>query len=134
MIWKRIISDEVVYEQVKNKINEIYTEVIKKEVCNYYGLLGGYSGVLLFLYYYYKFTKNEDVLNKLHSFFNSVYSNFYKEGIGTFCNGYSGICWLIRFLHKEGVIESDNIDKHLEKIDEINLKYISYYIENCDYD
>ena len=134
MEWKPLIEDENIYNAVKNKIYEIYDTVV-----NYYdeensGLLGGYGGCILFLYYFYRFTKKEEHLLMLQKKCEEVLEDFLHSKTAAYCNGYSGICWLIRFFTNEGIIESSDVDETLTEIDKINHHLMFMHVKQNNFD
>lgn len=134
MEWKPLIEDENIYNAVKNKIYEIYDTVV-----NYYdeensGLLGGYGGCILFLYYFYRFTKKEEHLLMLQKKCEEVLEDFLHSKTAAYCNGYSGICWLIRFFTNEGIIESSDVDETLTEIDKINHHLMLMHVKQNNFD
>lgn len=134
MKWVSIIDDNRLRIQIENKIEEIYVAIKNFKPDNSFGLMDGYGAVFLFLYYYYKYTKQEAVLSLLNERFSVFYTSFWKMGYGAFCGGYAGICWLIRFLNKEGVIEISDIDDALCDLDEAILHFMLQDIRNGNFD
>lgn len=134
MSWNILVEDKDTYNVVKNKIDDIY-----QLIANYYdkkqvGLLGGYGGCLLFLYYYYKFTQKEEHLLVLMEKCNMVFEDFVSTSHSTYCSGYSGICWLIRFLANQDVIDAYDTDDYLEEVDRFIHHSILLCIKNRDFD
>lgn len=70
----------------------------------------------------------------MHSKIELLTANIDQVRLPTLCDGYAGICWLFRNLHKEGFIDSDDIDETIEDIDRyIYNMFCKYYIHDIDY-
>ena len=134
MNWNVIVEDRNVHKKVSNKIDEIYQVIV-----NYYnkeriGLLGGYSGSLLFLYYYWRYTQKEEHFLMLQEKCTLVLKDFIFSTHSSYCSGYAGICWLIRFLTNEGIVEISDTDKYLNEMDKIIHQIMLLYLKENNFD
>ncbi|MBK6859640.1 MAG: lanthionine synthetase C family protein [Saprospiraceae bacterium] len=101
-MWVPIITN-------KNEIEFINSELLhisnKIELTSNYSLFGGLTGIAIFYYYYFKLTGNYQykdqantiILNCLKSI-NEIENDF------SFSNGYTGICYTLLALRKNGFI------------------------------
>jgi lantibiotic modifying enzyme len=104
---------------IYNKIEQV-ASLCKQfaETCTFYGLLNGLSGIGLFLYLFSKLsmkTKDENSYIALENSLKLVDENTPSY---TFCDGLSGLGFLLSFLERTEMIASDvdvniNIDKYL---------------------
>lgn len=117
-----------------NKINDIYNVVKKYKSSTAWGVLDGFSGIILFLAVYYKFTHDDKVLNVLYEKIEILNAHIQDVKIPTLCGGYSGICWLYRYLEKEQLIESEDINDSLDDLEKYICSFYSTYLKNdCDF-
>jgi len=99
---------ESVIRQKIDSIAECIFAKIQEQEKESYGLYTGEFGLLLFLYYYSKYS-----LNKKHAFLTEKYvkrlfKQFTKEvKLHTFCGGFSGILYLFEFLRENNCIDMD---------------------------
>lgn len=99
-----------------------------------FGLLSGLSGAVLSLAYLSKYTdiiSSDDIsllINRTAAYLKNPTSD-------TICDGTTGVCWLLRLLAKEGVVEVDDIDDVLEDIDKLNVAFLGRELEigNIDF-
>ena len=57
-----------------------------------------------------------------------------KIKLPTICGGYAGICWLFRYLYKEKLVESNNINEVLDGLEKyITKTFYNYYINDTDF-
>lgn len=134
MTWKGIIEDCNIENAINIKIDEIFNVLAKNRDYRPFGLLGGYVGSLLFDYYYYLHTNKEEHLAILNKKIEFVYSEFLKIGHATYCNGYAGVCWFIRFLNKKNIIQCPDIDDTLSEIDRLIFQHMLADIKKNNYD
>lgn len=137
MNWKSLINkknNKKEYIAIRKKIDDIYNVIINFNCTNSIGLLGGDCGSLLFLYYYYKLTKNESILLIIQNKLDLIIQNITSLENASYCNGYSGICWLVRFMVNEGVVNVSDIDEELHNIDQYITEYIKRGLQRNDYD
>ena len=137
MNWKSLINkknNKKEYIAIRKKIDDIYNVIINFNCTNSIGLLGGDCGSLLFLYYYYKLTKNESILLIIQNKLDLIIQNITSLENASYCNGYSGICWLVRFMVNEGVVNVSDIDEELYNIDQYITEYIKRGLQRNDYD
>lgn len=117
MEWLKISNDKNIISKVNKKLDEIYNYISKSKMIQPLGIIGGCNGYLLFLYQMYQYTKDEKYLESLNVRLNFLCSIMGYVGLSTFCNGYAGIAWAIRFLHNKGILDIDNIDSFLLDVD-----------------
>lgn len=133
MKWSTIANEEEAVNKIRYILKRIYHFIDKNSSYTPYGLLGGYCGSLLFLYYYYNYTKKEDSLQLLYNKIELLFSKMPEIPSASFCNGYAGIGWLLRFLHKENIITCSDINDVLSEIDFIVYNHYLYNIQNHDF-
>jgi hypothetical protein len=134
MLWKNLLNGSQTYITVKNKVDEIYEAIVNYENNEFIALLGGYSGCLLFHYYYYRFTKKKEHLLVLQKKCKTILDDFINKPDISYCSGYSGICWLIRFLKNEDIIEIIDTKKYFFEIDNLIHQGLLYYLQQNNYD
>lgn len=137
MNWIPLINEKnnnKEYVAIRKKIDDIYNVIINFKCTNSIGLLGGDCGSLLFLYYYYNLTKNDNILLIIQDKMDLIIQNIASLENASYCNGYSGICWLVRFMVNEGVINVVDIDEELYNIDQYICEYINLGLQRNDYD
>lgn len=137
MNWTPLInckSDKEEYVIIRKKIDDIYESIIKFKCTNSFGLLAGDCGCILFLYYYYKLTNSDKTLSIIQDKVDLIIQNVASLDNSSYCNGYSGICWLIRFMTNEDIINVSNVDNELHEIDQYIYRYIKRGVEKKDYD
>lgn len=131
---KLLVTDEIKQKEIEKTLYDIY--LILRNNSNFYswGVLNGFSGVLLFLVCLYKFFQKNEILNDIYSTVAILSNNLYKIKTPTICDGFSGICWLLRYIHEEGIVESDDINETLEEIDSYIIKlFHEQYINDIDF-
>ena len=134
--WSPLVTEHKQVESIENKIKEIYS-IVSCYVMpwNSLGLLSGYGSIILFMQQYHKYF-NIDYSDKIIQYrFNNYYKCLPYYRFGTFCDGLSGGLWLIRFLEKEGMLESEDINSVLGPFDDIiaQLLIAEYKGNNNDY-
>lgn len=136
MNWKKIIEDS---EEVKyvEKLSEI-AEVILKETgnleSNRIDLMGGKTGIALFLFYYAKYSKQEKYYDYGMELLNEIFDNINEGSIfHTFAGGLAGVGWTIEHLVKAGFIDADSNDL-LGDLDPFLKKMMIAEIEKKNYD
>ncbi|MCT4637986.1 MAG: lanthionine synthetase C family protein [Bacteroidales bacterium] len=102
-MWKAVKKSN---KQIDNKLSEIAKILCSyRYESSYTGLMGGKTGVALFLFYYYKYTNNIEYLNKANEL---IYADFdcINEGfrIPSYAQGISGILFTLSVLKKEKLI------------------------------
>ena len=116
-MWNPILKNTEEIIQVNHLLKSIYEYIHNSKLLYPLGAIGGYAGTLLFLLYMYKYSKEEKYLIELQERIQFLCSNLEHIKINSFCNGYAGICWLLRYLYDEGIFECDDIDKLLSDMD-----------------
>lgn len=117
-------------EELESHIKGICQSIISK--CNVAepGLLGGTTGIALFLILAVKYnlTSNEDfIYNVLEQ------SNYADEYSVSFSNGLSGVNWFYKYLISHDALPVD-IKDQVSKNDADLLKYIPSYLQHGNYD
>lgn len=99
------------------------------------GLIGGQTGVALFLFYYAKFRQEEKYYDKGMEILANVF-DIINEGFGyhTFASGLAGVGWAVEHLVKNEFIEADT-DDILKELDPFIHQAMIFDIkENNNYD
>jgi len=95
---------------IKQKIDSIAEcifEKIQKEEESF-GLYSGESGILLFLFYYSRFSRTKKHILITEKFAENLLNRFLvKENLHTYCSGLSGILYLFEFLRENEFINLD---------------------------
>ena len=118
-------------KQIIQKLEQILTIVIEKDIVSH-NFLGGDLGALLFIYHYYLYSKNKELIfiiqNKLLKLIESeIDSNF------SFCSGLAGFSWLINYLKKGGLIDG-SINSFLKETDSYLNISMKHFIKDGNYD
>jgi len=112
--------------EIKIKLDEIagcIMDGIKNNAIeNVNGLYNGKFGILLFLYYYSKYTDDQNMRSFTNSYAEQILDELWTERIPTFCSGLSGILYLIEFLREQRFVDID--------IEESENDFFQY-IDNC---
>ena len=108
---------------IKQKVDSIAECIfakIQKQEEKFFGLYNGEFGILLFLFYYSRYSKNKTHILLTEKYAERLLELFIeKEKMHTFCSGFSGILYLFEFLR-----ENDIIDLDISGIQQILEKYI----------
>ncbi|HNW99204.1 MAG TPA: lanthionine synthetase C family protein [Bacteroidales bacterium] len=124
-------------ERILFEIEKIYNTLISldyKEETDF-GVLSGLGGVCLFLAEKYKISREEDVINKTALYFQLIYNGFNNKEYPsfTFCSGISGVGWLVNYLSKINLFESEENNVELNNlIYQFAIHSMSQY-KNYDY-
>jgi len=89
-------------DRVKRKLKLIADELYQKD-SNYFGpgLMGGNSGIALFMYYYYQYTGDSKYLNKSQELMLEDFEYINHGGkLGTFASGISGILYTLDWIFR----------------------------------
>ncbi len=116
-----------------NKISDIYNVLKVYNTDTEWGVLDGFSGIIFFLAAYYKFIQDDKVLAVLYEKIEILNSHIQDVKSPSLCGGYSGICWLYRYLEKEQLIESEDINDSLDELERYTCLCFSKYFKN-DFD
>jgi len=89
-----------------DKLKEISEIIINFNDYSKYGLLGGSLGEILFLYYYYKLTKNNFFIRKANEKLEKTISEINNKDnlLFSFGKGLTGFLWMIFHLRKNNFI------------------------------
>ncbi|REC79003.1 hypothetical protein DRF57_01630 [Chryseobacterium rhizosphaerae] len=119
----------------ENKLKEISSVIIENEFYNKnIGVLGGISGIPIFLFYYSKYC-NDPLYSERGQKYVEYIIDVVNSGtmLPTFCNGMSGAIWTIDFLKKNKFIDF-NIDKNIKSFDEYFYEVMIQEINQGNYD
>ena len=99
-------------ELIKQKVDLIaeciFEKIQKSDEAESYGLYSGEFGILLFLFYYSRYSKSEKHLLLTEDYAERLFNRFLnKTTLYTFCNGFSGILYFIEWLRENGFIDMD---------------------------
>ncbi len=131
---KTLIEEDKKKIEISNKIDEIYLIMKENVHCNNWGVLDGFSSTILFLSRLYIYSKDDKILDDLYNRINLLISYLDKIKLPTICGGYAGICWLFRYLYKEKLVESNNINEVLDGLEKyITKTFYNYYINDTDF-
>lgn len=105
-------------EHIELKLNQIYYSIFRKikyqRLNNIGGLYDGEFGILLFLFYYSKYTNNQEVISLANSYTEKLLSKIGKDiQTHSFCSGLAGILYLFIFLRNNNFIDIDIEDSEL---------------------
>jgi len=123
---------------IKIKIEKI-AAAVKKGIINGgenegLGLYSGKLGILLFLYYYSKYSKDPEYIELTDQYTDILLEKLVeRKTIHAFCNGYSGILYLIEFLRLNDFVDID-IEEVEPIFEEFILQGTSFDIKNGHYD
>ena len=102
--------ESIIKEKV-DSIAECIFDKVKTTEGESYGLYGGEFGLLLFLFYYSRFSQNKKYISLTENYAERLLEQFI-EGTKShsFCNGFSGILYLFEFLRENDFIDMDISD------------------------
>lgn len=130
--WECIIEDADLKSQIETKITDIGNAILAHPDPNRIGLLGGNSGIALFLFYLDAWkaeNRYADVGRELLYDAMEQINNGFDQFI--FSTGITGILWTLQHLNNEQFIEADcDFDEILPVIE----KQMLLYAENNDFD
>ena len=99
---------ESIIKQKIDLIAECIFAKLQKNEEKSFGLYSGEFGILLFLFYYSKYSKNKEHILLTENYAEKLLEQFVKkEKLHTFCNGFSGILYLFEFLRENDFIDLD---------------------------
>ncbi|SKC34913.1 Lanthionine synthetase C-like protein [Bacteroidales bacterium WCE2008] len=134
MKWSSLISEKKDRSIIDMELTKIYSYLRDRNDYDTWGVLNGLSGVILYFAEMYKCYHDEEILNALNEKTEILLEHIQDEKIPTFCSGLAGICWTLRYLNTNKLIECDDIDEVLANIDAyIKLLYENYFINNIDF-
>jgi len=121
-------------KQIENKLHNICDYVVKKEFNQHIGLMSGMIGEIIFLAYYSRHFKNNDIADsikpRLEYVLNKINSG---DNYPTFAGGICGINWALEHLNKYEFIDYD-INELYDSSDEFLKEWMINYILNSNYD
>lgn len=132
-MWNSIVKNTDVRNHINLQLNKIYNYIHDSELVLPLGTLGGYGGSLLFLYQMYIYRKDKKYLTELQERIQQLCTNIKYVELNSFCSGYAGICWLLRYFYYEGVFECDNIDEMLSDMDRSIYEELFRLVNNNDF-
>ena len=95
-------------------LDNIAKNIMELNKMGNWGLLGGNGGAILFFHHYINFSENKIYSDYLSNLIINLIKDIYNTKTLGFCNGLSGICWLLRLTYKYGYLECDDINQVLE--------------------
>ena len=99
---------ESIIKQKIDLIAECIFEKIKNTESDSYGLYSGEFGLLLFLFYYSRYSKSKKYRLLTENYAERLFNRFCIETkLHTFCDGLSGILYLFEFLRENDFIDMD---------------------------
>ena len=126
-------------ELIKQKVDQIAECIFQKienteEKIESFGLYSGEFGILLFLFYYSRFTKNEKYRLITENYAERLFNRFLNVVRShTFCDGLSGMLYLFEFLREHDFIDMDVSDSQ-PLIDNYLITQMRHNIEKSYYD
>ncbi len=129
--------DAEIAEEAIIKLKEISSELLNKQYLNEdnsIGILGGSSGIIMFLFHYAQYSDNVMYSEIGKEYVYKLFDKINAGNVGTtFCNGLSGAIWLLENLIKNNFIEFD-IDDNVAQLDEYLAVYMQKDIHSRNYD
>ncbi|MEI6349286.1 MAG: lanthionine synthetase C family protein [Bacteroidota bacterium] len=101
---------------ITNKINEIERILINRKTPESISLYAGLAGDCLFFSELYKFSGNEKYRVYAEKHIEEILNNDNEYPFLSFCNGFSGIGWLLTYLKSQKVINSIDFDSEVNKV------------------
>lgn len=71
------------------------------------GLIHGHLGIIMFLYYYSRFSNQKEYIQNADGLLDYFFSEVAPHAERSFSNGIYGIGWCIKYLSRKGLIEMD---------------------------
>ncbi len=132
-MWKSIYTEP--NQSIKEKIQSIATEIKKHNIDpNNIGLLGGNSGLLLFLFYFAKYSNKVEYEELGYEIIDSIFDSLNNKAPQTpFSGGLAGIGWTINHLVDNGFFEADT-NEIFSDVDVVLYKTMIENIKNKEYD
>lgn len=134
MNWKPVTIGENV-PLLREKISQ-FAQILKDRAQNVddIGLLDGRMGIALFLYYYSRFSGQEEWKDLGFTLLEGIFDQIETDEVPhTFCEGLAGIGWGLTHLISQGFVEAD-IDSILEELDQFSSDVMRRYIEDSNFD
>ncbi|MGC3977415.1 MAG: lanthionine synthetase C family protein [Paludibacteraceae bacterium] len=112
----------------------VFDRIERKDHFPSYGLYDSKFGILLFLYYYSKYTNKIEDIYKADSFAEELLAKaFSNNQTYTFCSGNAGILYLVKFLKEESFIDIDITEAELG-LDNYLISSMRKDLQNGNYD
>lgn len=92
---------------IESILQNIFVDV-NKDKSSSLSLYSGDAGIQLFNYLY--LDNGNMIDDEFQIKFETLAENSVSYSYSTFCTGYSGINWFFKFLHKKGILDSENRD------------------------
>jgi len=138
------VDKEKFTEKLEQIAGCIYRDIKKmnKHQNGVQGLCAGGFGILLFMYYYSRFSNNKNILDSTHSYTDVLMEKmgvivgnldkFNEDAYFSYGNGLSGILYSLKFLNEKEFVEFDFCD-YDETIEHLKIAMRSF-IRSNDYD
>jgi len=126
--------NEIIKQKVDQIAECIFEKIQKNEKPESYGLYSGEFGMLLFLFYYARYSKSEKYSTIAEAYAERLFNRFLNESrLHTFCDGFSGILYLFEFLREHNFINMDVSDSQ-SAIDNYLIAQMRSNIQQSYYD
>ncbi len=122
------LLNDIVYN---DKLDSIYKAIQNESLSGDTGLMGGSSGVALFLFYYAKFKEHDEVLEYAQKWIEHSIENISFRQLGL-AGGGTGVLWALNHLIDNGFVDHDKSEL-LNFTDDLYQKACQL-IENGKYD
>lgn len=102
------MNKEIVSQKIELIVNEILLRINECTKDKQLGILNGNFGILLFLFYYVRYSKKQSIITLVEKYAEELLMVLPK-GVQhyTFCSGLSGILYLFNFLRNHQFIDID---------------------------
>jgi len=98
------------------------------------GLFTGKSGIALFLFHFYDFSKEAKYLDCAHFFLEKAFDDINSgKTLSTFCSGIAGVSWVINHLSAKSYIGDENLEV-LTDLDEYSYSSMLKFAKKDDFD
>lgn len=102
------MNKKLISQKIELIANEILIEINEHKKEKQLGILTGDFGILLFLFYYARYSKKQSITIQAEKYAEELLLILPKEVKNyTFCSGLSGILYLFNFLHNHQFISID---------------------------
>lgn len=128
------MKDTVIRQQLAD-LENYYLHNYKEQPIESFGLMSGFSGIILLQSMFLELTRNEKFKKEVERNIKVLIKNIEKGAIGstTFCTGLAGIGWLFEYLNQRKIVNTD-MDAFAEDLDIILEKEADRMIKESDYD
>jgi len=126
-----------------NNLAEKQLDIIAREIFSYamsdskkqlIGLYDGDFGILLFMYYYSKYSNNKDYISITDYFSTKIIDNFEQRVSNhTYATGLSGILYTCNFLKRNNFVDIE-LDPVISSLEKYIIDGIRFDIQNNKYD